>query len=255
MNIIDNKDNKDNKKTYRAIILILASNNNNIYNNCREIWKKYMNLNKNIGIFFVYGKLFKPLENYDSETDFIFDDIPESYPVYIHKSIKAFEILNLKYNYDYLIRTNLTTFWDLNKLEMNLENLPKEKCYYGDGPLPTYDHRGYYVSGTDTIVSRDLINKILENKEKIDYTIVEDASMGLFFHKYLKTPIISSNMCFYEDIQNYKSEYEKINDRFLKATKNNIDHYRVKNKINREYNDLFIYIYLLKKIYNIDHKI
>lgn len=137
---------------------------------------------------------------------------------------------------------------------MNLEKLPKEKCYYGDGPLPTYDHRGYYVSGTDTIVSRDLIYKILENKEKINYTIIDDQSMGLFFHVYLKTPIIVSNMCFYEDIQNYKLEYDKINNRFLEAIKNNIDHYRVKNIINREYNDLFIYRFLLKKIYNIDYK-
>jgi len=213
-----------------------------------------MHLNKNIGIFFVYGKLSDLLEDYDSETDFIFDDIPESYPVYIHKTIRAFEILNLKYNFDYLVRTNLTTFWDLTKLEINLEKLPKEKCYYGDGPLPTYDHKGYYVSGTDTIVSRDLVDKILENKEKIEYTYIEDASMGLFFHVYLKTHIIVSNMCFYEDIANYKLEYDKINNRFLEATKNNIDHYRVKNKINREYNDLFIYRFLLKKIYNIEYK-
>ena len=235
----------NNKKTYKTLILILASNNNNVYINCRKIWKKYMNLNKNIGIFFVYGKLSEPLEDYDSHSDLVFDNIPENY-LNIDKTIAAFEILNLKYNHDYLIRTNLSTFWDLNKLEMNSEKLPKEKCYYGDGPLPTYDHRGYYVSGTDTIVSRDLIYKILENKEKINYTIIDDQSMGLFFHVYLKTPIIVSNMCFYEDIQNYKLEYDKIN--------NNIDHYRVKNIINREYNDLFIYRFLLKKIYNIDYK-
>ena len=50
------KENMDNKH-YRAVILILASNNNTIYKNCRKIWKQYMNVDPTIKVFFVYGKM------------------------------------------------------------------------------------------------------------------------------------------------------------------------------------------------------
>ena len=46
---------------YRAVILVLASNNNQHYNNCRKIWKTYMMLDKTIRVFFIYGKLFDSL--------------------------------------------------------------------------------------------------------------------------------------------------------------------------------------------------
>ena len=49
---------------YRAVILILASNNNNIYKNCRAIWKKYMNRDPTIKVFFVYGKLIDKLTHH-----------------------------------------------------------------------------------------------------------------------------------------------------------------------------------------------
>ena len=62
---------------YRAVILVLASNNNQHYNNCRKIWKTYMMLDKTIRVFFIYGKLFDVLENYDKTSDIILDNIPE----------------------------------------------------------------------------------------------------------------------------------------------------------------------------------
>ena len=57
------------KKHYRAVILILASNNSKNYNNCRKIWKTYMKLDPLIKVFFVYGQLSTQLDDYDETSD------------------------------------------------------------------------------------------------------------------------------------------------------------------------------------------
>ena len=243
------------KKThYRAIMLILASNNNEIYKNCRKVWKKYMNIDETIKVYFVYGKIdnIHELYLYDNKTDLIFQHIPESYPVYINKTIEAMKVIDSLHTYDYFIRTNLTTFWDFKKLHLHLNDLPNNNCYSGDGPLPGYNSNGYYVSGTDTIVTSEMIKSIIINQHLVDYNHVEDGAMGKFFHMILGAPILPNRICFFDDIIS-KNEVDKIKSRVEEAVKNGKDHYRVKTlNGNREDIDMFIYTILLKKIYNIE---
>ena len=237
---------------YRAIILVLASNNNDIDKNCRIIWKKYMNIDPTIKVFFVYGKLKNELIDYEPTSDLIYYDIPESYPVLIHKTIRAMETIQSLYTYDYFIRTNLSTFWDFNKLHLHLNELPTQKCYSGDGPLPGYTQNGFYLSGTDTIVTPEMIYYIINNKHLIQYNIVEDAAMGLFFNGILKVPMLPNRICFFEDITNASLQELEIINRIRTSILNNKDHYRIKNVHNREINDLYIYNKLLNIIYNIE---
>ncbi len=234
---------------YRAIILILASNNNIVDKNGRDTWKKYMNIDPTIKVFFVYGKLNNELTDYDPTCDLIYNDVSESYPVFIHKTIKAMETINSLFTYDFFIRTNLSTFWDFNKLHLHLNELPTSNCYSGDGPLPGYTSAGYYLSGTDTIVTPEMICSIVENKHLIRYEMVEDAAMGLYFNGVLKAPMLPNRICFFEDIDN--NNIDIIDERIMNAIKNNKDHYRVKNKDMREIIDLVVYNNLLRIVYNI----
>jgi hypothetical protein len=245
--------NKINIQThYRAIMLVLASNNNTVDKNCRDTWKKYMNIDPTIKVFFVYGKLNNELTDYDPTCDLVYNDVNESYPVFIHKTIKAMETIYSSFTYDYFIRTNLSTFWDFNKLHLHLNDLPKRNCYSGDGPLPGYTSNGYYLSGTDTIVMPEMIKSFISNKQLIKYDVVEDAAMGLFFNGILKAPMLPNRICFFEDITDYIEQYSLINERIHNSVKNNIDHYRVKNRADiRDKTDIIIYSRLLKIIYNI----
>jgi hypothetical protein len=127
------------KTKYRAIILILASNISQLCKNSRRVWKLYMNIDPTIKVYFVYGELCQPLDDYDPTTDLVFPDVKESYPVFIEKTIKAMEWIESQHKYDFFIRTNLSTFWDFSKLHIHLNELPKENCYSGDGPLPNYN--------------------------------------------------------------------------------------------------------------------
>ena len=235
---------------YRAVILVLASNNNQICKNGRKVWKRYMDLDPTIKVFFVYGKLHESLEDFCQDSDLIFDDVEESYPVYIEKTIKAMEIIHKQITYDFFIRTNLTTFWDFHKLHLHLNELPTKLCYSGHGPLP-YANEGWYLSGTDTIVTPDMIQTIVDNKHLVNYTMVEDAAMGFFFHGRMGAPMLHSRICFIEDIISIH-EHGKIRDRVINAMQNGDDHYRVKTlNGNREDIDELIYRVLLQLIYNL----
>jgi hypothetical protein len=236
---------------YRAAILVLASNNNEIYKNCRKIWKYYMNIDPTIKVFFVYGQLSEPLNDYDSESDIVFDDIPESYPVLIKKTIEAMKHIDSIITYDYFIRTNLSTFWNFKNLHVHLDELPKNNCYSGDGPLGIPGTNVYYLSGTDTIVTPEMIKSIITNTHLVDYNLVEDAAMGVYFHYALGAPLLPNRICFFEDINSIQ-EHEIIDNRIISAIHDKKDHYRVKTlNNNREEIDLFIYYRLLHILYSI----
>ena len=250
-NNITNTDNY--KKHYRAIILILASNNNQIYKNCRKVWKAYMKMDPSIKVFFVYGNISEEdkLDDYDKESDIIFPDIPEGWPIFITKTFHAMKLIHQTYMYDFFIRTNLSTFWDFKNLHLHLNDLPTKNCYSGDGPLPGYNSDGYYLSGTDTIVTPEMIDSMIRNENHIDFNLVEDAAMGKYFHKFLGVPMLPNRICFFEDITS-GNDLDKINTRIDNAIITNRDHYRVKTLYgNREEIDMVILQQLLKKIYNI----
>ena len=229
-------------------MLVLASNNNEIYKNGRKVWKKYMNIDPTIKVYFVYAKLFEPLEDQD-ENDFIFSNIDDGYPVFIHRTVEAMKRIHSTVTYDFFIRTNISTFWDFEKLHLHLNDLPTKQCYSGDGPLPGYNSNGFYLSGTDTIVTPEMIDRMIHNIHLIDFQMVEDAAMGKFFHGVLGVPMLPNRICFFEDVTSIQ---EPIEERIDIARRQHKDHYRVKTlNGDRESIDLYIYKLLLKKIYNL----
>jgi hypothetical protein len=138
--------------------------------------------------------------------------------------------------------------------------LPTSKCYSGDGPLTPsgYDsENGYYLSGTDTIITPESVKEIIKNKKTLDYKIPEDVTMGLFFNGVLKCPFIKSQIFFMEKFNlrnNFFDLFEKLKIlvSIWYARKMMKDHYRVKTLTsNREILDRYIYKQLLKYIYQL----
>jgi len=251
---------KKNKKKFRCLILVLASNNNAIYKNARKIWQAYGNIDSEIRTYMVYGKTDDKIDNLN-QFDLVYEDIEESYnPGMLQKTIRAMEYIDATYEYDFFIRTNISTFWDFRILKRNLYNLPMSKCYSGDGPLTPsgYDSvNGYYLSGSDTIITPESVKEIIKNKKTLDYKIPEDAAMGSFFNGVLKCPFIKSQIFFMEKFNlgnNIFDLFEKfrIIVSIWYARKKMKDHYRVKTRtFNRETTDMFIYKQLLKYVYQI----
>ena len=244
---------KDQKEFYsdkikvRAVVLVLASHQP-VYQNARKVWKQYMNKDSRIKVFFIYGKLNESLPDRD-ENDLVFDDLVESYPNMIYKRIRGMEHAHSRYEYDYFIHTNISTFWDWTQLHRHLDILPKHSCYSGDGPLPDYNENGYYLSGVDTIVTPEMIVSMLEHKNELNTSLAEDQTLGSYFHGVLKAPFLPTRICMFEDIQSTE-DHQVVVERIRKSQAEGKDHYRVKTlKGNRKETDAMIYSHLLEMIY------
>lgn len=233
------------KSYYKAIILVLASEST-LYNTFKNIYTEYMSTNANIKVYFVYaGNIsFVP-----QEYDLIYSDLKESViqPHPTKKVVRALEYINSVHDYNFLVRTNLSTFWILDKLLNRLNTLPTQKTITG--------RIGYfspkYVVGSDMVVTKDLIDLLvndpaeayLEHKGKY---IPEDRILSEFFTNHCNAQII--------DGQKYVQNIEQATMENLYTHSEEIspfiDHFRVKNLVDRSI-DFKIHKILLNRYYKV----
>jgi GR25 family glycosyltransferase involved in LPS biosynthesis len=115
-------------------------------------------------------------------------------PQILDKTIIATEycVNVLKINFDYLIRSNISTLLNFNFFP----ELPKLNIYTGPHILhltwtdPKYGittqklnniYGTDYVMGTCIILSKDMVNFLLKNKSKLDRTVIDDLAIGILF--------------------------------------------------------------------------
>lgn len=236
------------KKYYRCIILILASTNLPIYAQFKKIWETYMWENQHILVQFVYAENPNIIAK---AYDLIYSDLKETVipPWTTKKVIRAIEDINNKYNYDYLIRTNLSTFWYFDQLLLRLNKLPKVGCLTG--------RLGYilppFVVGTGMIISRDISDIVIQNKFKIEqnYTkyVAEDRILSeLITNTGIKIIPDNKTVCNIENITEY--DPQAINSIIIQAKNSCVDHFRVKNPSCREVLDISILKQLCQTYYN-----
>lgn len=117
-------------------------------------------------------------------------------PGILNKTIKTFNFFN-KYNYNYLVRSNISTIINFKLL---INELTNNNIDYGTGLL-LYINKSYiniyygitsniyantyYASGTSIILSKKVVNYILLKKKYIDYNVIDDVAIGFFIKKYL----------------------------------------------------------------------
>ena len=148
-NIINYKKNLINKF---CIILVIASPSE-YYNKLKKILLLFMNSNPHFITFFIYGKVNKN-NILKSDYDLYFDNIKESLiPGIFKKTIEAMKYVNMRYDYKYIIRTNLSTFWRLDKLYNFLYKI--KNPYFCGGYL---DNKGcIHITGTGLIFSKNIV--------------------------------------------------------------------------------------------------
>jgi hypothetical protein len=182
----------------KYVNLVLYSDNAE-YNEMKEITQEYYNKFKNVKtIYYKYDE--KINEEYLMEGDVLKIKGKESYvPGILEKTVKAMEYVE-KDEYDYLVRSNISTIVDFKLLDEELKKNPVE---YGGGLINNLQrldenagikddaHFGLkYVSGTAIIMSKDALKEMIEKKDKIDYKIVDDVSIGVLMRFLKKSPVI-----------------------------------------------------------------
>jgi hypothetical protein len=137
----------------------------------------------NIKTVFLYGgkEIF-----YDGLNSFYVDQ-EEHYGLMLYKTICAFEFFLKNYEFDYIFRCNETGYFDLENMNKFIQDKPLNNFYCGIvGEL----NGDLFASGSGFFISKDVVLKLVENKNSLDYNYnFEDVFLGRFIIKNLKIDI------------------------------------------------------------------
>jgi hypothetical protein len=216
----------------KVLMLVISSDNEQIYAEHRKIWSSYMNSSPNIDCYFIqYGN-----ESQKLDGNILWLTGKESFNNIIRKTVDSIEyFLNLNH-YDFIIRTNLSSFWNFNSMLRMLETLPKEKIYAGF----IGNHNGIpFASGSGFILTADMCNLLIKHKDLLySVNIIDDVDIGYTMRKLgiFITPRIRSDFFSDKMYKNY-------------VFNPNVFHYRI--KCNNRYEEIGIMNDLLVKCYSV----
>lgn len=207
----------------KKICILIIYSDDKYYNKMLEIQQKYLKKFENIVFYFT-----KMVNNQELDIEIIDNFInikgEEIFLNILDKTVKSMKYIYNNYEFDYLIRTNISTIVNIKKLEDFLMNAPKENyygcCWYLN--LNWLDNRGgiidstyfgtKYAQGTNIIFSKDIVKNICENSELLNYNILDDVAFGIFVNKYNTDAIeisskYPSSMLFTDNDSNISNEY------------------------------------------------
>jgi hypothetical protein len=213
----------------KLIILILA-NDTDLYLKMQEIWRTYMNSNKNIKSYFIkYDENLQ--DNIILQNETILIKGRESLiPGCLDKTIKSIEYLLKNTEFDFIFRTNMSSVVDLN----NLYDLLNKDIKCG-GVIGYTNNKSFnsgtndnqaFVSGAGILINKELCNILVENKMFLNYNIMDDIAMGeLLIKKNINfTPLKRF------EVYNYESNLNLITKDIIK------DHYHFRCKSDVNFN-------------------
>jgi len=166
------------------LILIISDDSSLNYKDNKEVWRSYMNMRSNIHCYFVESimddsKVYPYIEN-----NTIYFKGEEGRKNILIKTINSMEyFMNSGVQYDFIVRTNLSSVWDFDVLTAYISSLPTEKIYAGSiGPFYTPDNSRvwfYFIGGMGIIMSNDICKLIIENRIAAEsFNIIDDIDIG-----------------------------------------------------------------------------
>lgn len=170
----------------KNIIILVLSHYEEPYVMLEDCIKKtWANHNiDNVKVFFYHG---------GNEEGMVEDKIITNYPEGFHnigyKTIRAFEILLKNNNFDYIFRTNSSSYVDIQSLLDYLDDKPLDNFYHGVighySKTSLLDNRVNlkpidieFASGSGYFLSKDVVEKVVENKNNWPHQIIDDVAIA-----------------------------------------------------------------------------
>lgn len=224
----------------KLIFLILA-NDTHYYLMMQELWRKYMNTHKGISSYFIKYNLEKI--NGDKDIFISGDTIyikgtNESYiPGCLDKTIKSIEYILENEDFDYVVRTNMSSVWDFNKIY----DLVSSNNFITGGVIGNINNM-QFISGAGILLNKDICKQLVENKNNFDYNVNDDVSIGAL----INNNNISITPFTRFEAYNYDYNLETINNELIE----NYYHFRCKSNIN-DNNTICIMKHIINLIYGV----
>lgn len=112
--------------------------------------------------------------------------VPDIYSLIGAKTVAAFDLSLQNFNFDYIYRTNVSSYIDLPALNSYIGNKPRINFYAG--VIGEYQ-KIQFASGSGYFISRDLVTEVVRRKEYWDHNLVDDVSLGKFLTQVLDVNI------------------------------------------------------------------
>ena len=159
----------------------------------------------------------------------------EEFSKIYEKTVKAVQYIRATHPCDYIIRTNISSFWNIPKL-FTL-SFPSTKCLSG------FFMYNLFISGTGIIMSSDVCDILVSSEPHICYNY-DDMFISRKLVKYAPYHILDSNMMY------FLADNEEHKNDIIPEDKSHILYFRIKNGQNRQ-RDVELFRILLKDIYDI----
>jgi hypothetical protein len=204
----------------------------------------------------LYGAVSLPDQD---ESDLVYEDISESLvPGILQKTLRAMNHVHETCTYDYLIRTNISTLWDLRYIEPLLLSCPTSRCYAGGHnlhPMTIYIGTSIMLlpnpvySGVSIILTPDLVEECIFHQDKFIMNFPDDLAIGFFMNTISYTPQTTASHQYIEYCNPHN--IEQIHREIQDGLDRKVAYFRIKNMNQREITDSMIYDILLQQIYGL----
>jgi len=95
-------------------------------------------------------------------------------------TLSALEYITSNFDYDFIVRTNVSSYWNVRKLVAVLNEMPKTDLFMGlFGTAEIKDCQLNFVSGAGMIMGKDVVEKILLNRFNLDFSYIDDVAIGI----------------------------------------------------------------------------
>jgi hypothetical protein len=251
---------------YRVIILIIASSDDGGgYDQFKEYWRLYMNRFSGIRSFFIYSDPTIGADMHVTNDSISHRSIESLRPGIFYKTIAAMSVCSELFKYDYILRTNLSSFIHIPRLLMYLDtqrlyeyagghfnNLPDhQNKIYEHSVVNKYtgvkmDSKFVFLHGACFILSRDLITRLLgivDNKPervRIAENAFDDVAISLLLNDCVVRQMnCDGNYIPNEFVNLYANKYQckTVEDPEVYGADENIFHFRNKTSDDEQYSD------------------
>jgi hypothetical protein len=225
----------------KVIFLIIASHDNPIYEFMRNVSNIYFNRMEmiyNLKHFYVeFKKMEVPINLVD---DTIYVNGEEMLSRAIIKTHKALQYINANFDYDILIRTNLSSFWNIPYLYKYINHLENNNIVTGIFLNTWFNNTIFnYITGTGVIITKDISIKLCTFD-------LQGEPEDIWLSYYLKQ---ITNI---QEIPNHKWVLlMNGSNNLIPNDISEILYFRVRTDIDNRIYDRYAFITLLKKIYDI----
>ena len=156
-------------------MLVISSDTYPVYKHHRDVWRTYMKSHPAIDCVFIESRPLIFLPTLTSDTLTLRGT--ERYDTILGKTLDALEYFLSRRQYDYVVRTNLSSVWDFKELLRALETRPRELVYAGQcGVNPGTGLE--FASGAGILMSTDVARTLLANR-RIALTLTHLDDVGV----------------------------------------------------------------------------